>query len=148
MKTLALVAIAGLTIFGATQAQAADPVYTGFLSNKAISGYDTVAYFTEGKPVKGSAEFTTDYNGAKWQFSNAANLATFKSNPTKYAPQYGGYCAWAAAEGNLASGDPQQWNITDGKLYLNYNASVKKTWLGNKEHFISQADKNFPDLIK
>lgn len=148
MKTLALATIAGLTIFGAVQANAADAIHTGTFSNIALSGYDTVAYFTQGKPVKGSSEFTTEYQGAKWQFANAANLATFKSNPTKYAPQYGGYCAWAAAGGNLAAGNPQHWDITDGKLYLNYNQSIQDQWLGNKANFIADADKKFSGLIK
>ncbi len=148
MKTLALAAIAGLTIFGAAQAHAADPIQTGTFSNTAISGYDTVSYFTEGKPMKGSSEFTTNYKGAKWQFSSAANLTKFKANPEQYAPQYGGYCAYAAAKNYLASVDPEIWNIVDGKLYLNYNADVKEKWVQNPQEFITQADINFPELIK
>lgn len=147
MKHLLVMALAGITMIGSTQAQAADPIYTGFLSNKAIGGYDTVAYFTQGKPVKGSSEFSMEYKGAKWQFANAANLATFKANPAKYAPQYGGYCAWAVAQGNLAAGDPQHWDITDGKLYLNYNQSIQDQWLENKTNFIDQADVKFNSLI-
>ena len=142
-----IMAMTAMTMIGASNARAADPVYTGTFSNKAISGYDTVAFFTEGKPVKGSSDFSTEYQGAKWHFANAANLARFKANPTKYAPQYGGYCAWAVAQGNLAKGSPQHWNITDGKLYLNYNNSIQQKWLDNKANFISDADKKFNSLI-
>jgi len=148
MKHLLVMALAAFTFVGASSAQAADPVYTGTFSNKAISGYDTVAYFTDGKAVKGSSDFTTNYQGAKWQFSNAANLETFKANPTQYAPQYGGYCAWAVAQGSLASGDPEVWNIVDGKLYLNYNKDVESKWLPNKHEFIEQADHKFSGLVK
>lgn len=147
MKTLALATIAGLTIFGAAQAHAADPIYTGTFSNTAVSGYDTVAYFTEGKPVKGSSEFSVEYKGAQWHFANAANLATFQSDPDRYAPQYGGYCAWAAAHGSLAKGDPEQWHIEDDKLYLNVNATIKAQWLADKDKFIEQADEIFPSLL-
>lgn len=148
MKHLLIMALAAFTFVGASNAQAADPIYTGTFSNKAIGGYDTVAYFTEGKPVKGSSDFTTEYKGAKWQFSNAANLAKFKASPTQYAPQYGGYCAWAASQGSLAKGDPKVWNIVDGKLYLNYNKDVEAKWLPNKDEFIKQADQRFPGLVQ
>ena len=132
----------------AVSAVAADKVYTSFFSNKAVSGYDTVAYFTEHKPVKGSGKYTTDYMGAKWLFSSADNLNLFKANPEKYAPQYGGYCAWAVAQGDTASADPRQWLIDNGKLYLNYDAAVKKKWLADKEKFIEKANQNWPAVLK
>ncbi|MRI31946.1 YHS domain protein [Endozoicomonas sp. OPT23] len=125
-----------------------DEVYTGFWGNKAVSGYDTVAYFTEGKPVKGSKKFKYKYKGAEWFFSSAKNLELFKNTPEKYAPQYGGYCAWAVSQGHTASADPKQWNIQDGKLYLNYDASVQKDWLKDKQNFINLADKNWPSVLK
>lgn len=74
---------------------AADEIYTGIFSNKAVSGYDTVAYFTQGKPVKGDSKWQTEYKGADWYFSSQENLDKFKADPDAYAPQYGGYCAWA-----------------------------------------------------
>ena len=123
-------------------------VYTGFWSNKAVSGYDTVAYFTEGKPVKGSSKFKYKYQGAEWFFSSAKNLDLFKNDPEKYAPQYGGYCAWAISQGHTASADPKQWNIQDGKLYLNYDASVQKDWLKDKANFIELANKNWPSVLQ
>ena len=126
----------------------ADPlIYTGYFSDLALSGYDTVAYFREGKPVKGNDDFTTEYKDAQWQFKNQANLDAFLLAPDSYAPQYGGYCAWAVAENNTAKGDPKQWHITNGKLYLNYNAEIRAKWLKDKDALIVTADKNWPSVL-
>ena len=137
-----------LLVMFSFQAQAKDSVYTSFFSNVAVSGYDTVAYFTDDKATKGSSQFSTEYKGVKWQFKNAENLAAFKQAPEKYAPQYGGYCAWAVANNDTASGDPQQWTIEDGKLYLNYDASIQAKWLKDKSNLIQQADNNWPAVIR
>lgn len=134
--------------FFSSQALAKDPIYTSFFSNVAVSGYDTVAYFTENQPVEGSASYATQYQGADWYFSNQENLDAFKANPGKYAPQYGGYCAWAVAKNKTAKGDPTQWAIHDGKLYLNYNADIRATWLKDKETLIMDADKHWPSVLK
>lgn len=147
MKTFLFVTAFILMGF-AVPALAADKVSTGVFSNKAVSGYDTVAYFTEGKPVKGSDDHTSEYNGAMWLFSSAENKAKFDENPTKYAPQYGGYCAWAVSQGYTASGDPSQWAIHNGKLYLNYNKSVKDKWDKDRDNFIAAANKNWPSVLK
>ena len=88
-------------------------------NNIAIRGTDPVAYFTQGGPVAGSADFTHTWNNATWQFSSAENRDLFASNPEQYAPQYGGFCAWAMSQGYTASIDPSAWKIVDGKLYLN-----------------------------
>ena len=137
-----------LLVMFSFQAQAKDPIYTSFFSNVAVSGYDTVAYFTDNKATKGSNKYVTEYQGAQWQFKNAANLAAFKATPEKYAPQYGGYCAWAVANNDTASGDPQQWTIEDGKLYLNYDANIQAKWLKDKPNLIEQADNNWPAVIR
>ncbi len=97
----------------------------------AIHGYDTVAYFTEGRPVQGSDKFLAEYNGAKWAFSSAENKTLFENNPEKYAPQFGGHCAFAAAHNALADVDPSAWRIIDDKLYLNYSQRVNTQWLGD-----------------
>ncbi len=110
-------------------AHAVDPIYEGGSPRAAIKGYDTVAYFTEGKPVKGRAEFSTTYMDATWHFSSEQNLQLFITNPEKYAPQYGGYCAYAVSRNTTASIKPDIFNIHDGKLYLNYNAGVQRRWL-------------------
>ena len=122
-------------------------IYTSFFSDTALSGYDTVAYFREGKPVKGNDNFSTEYKGAVWQFKNQANLDAFLLSADSYTPQYGGYCAWAVAHDNTAKGDPQQWNITNGKLYLNYNAEIRDNWLKDKDALIMTADKNWPHVL-
>lgn len=141
---LALV-FGGVTI--ATPAWAGKaPVYTAKKNNLAVSGYDAVSYFS-GTPVKGSADYTYSHNGADWQFSSQANLDAFKANPDAFAPQYGGYCAWAAAKGKLAKGDAKQWKVVDGKLYLNYSAGVKRKWEKDIPGFIEKADDNWPSLL-
>ena len=109
-------------------------------SDYAIHGYDPVAYFSESKPVKGFKQFAVDYQNAKWIFSSKENQSLFESNPGKYAPQYGGHCAFAAAHGSVADIDPDAWHIYEDKLYLNYNKSIQKKWLPKKTSFIPKAD--------
>ena len=135
-----------LLIVAATPAQATAPVYTGYFSNLAVSGYDAVAYFTEGKPVKGNRSITHKYMGAVWQFSSEENEALFVANPAKYAPQYGGYCAWAVSQGYTASADPTKWKVVGGKLYLNYDAAVQARWEKDIPGFIKAVDKNWPGI--
>ncbi|MCR9072251.1 MAG: YHS domain-containing protein [Alphaproteobacteria bacterium] len=125
-----------------------DPVYTGFLSNTAVDGYDPVAFFTEGKPVEGSSAFETRYEGATWRFASAANRDAFIADPAKYAPQYGGYCAWAVSQGYTAKGDPQHWRVVDGRLYLNYNADVQQRWEKDIPGFIQAANGNWPKVLE
>lgn len=126
---------------------AKDPVYTGTFSSLAVSGYDPVAYFTQGKPVEGNGDHEYEWNGATWRFSSAENLDSFKSDPKTFAPQYGGYCAWAVSQGYTASSDPQVWRIVDGKLYLNYSEDVGKTWVKDIPGFIARADTNWPKVL-
>ncbi|SFR54599.1 YHS domain-containing protein [Marinobacter daqiaonensis] len=124
------------------------PVYTSLLSNTGAGGYDTVSYFESDAPVKGSARHTTEYKGATWRFANADNLARFEADPTRYAPAYGGYCAWAVSQGYLAKGDPKHWAIRDGRLFLNYDEAVQQKWLKDPEGFIRQADANWPTVLE
>ncbi|WP_372741394.1 YHS domain-containing (seleno)protein [Neptunomonas sp.] len=140
--------IAAILMVVSLHASAKPPIYTSFFSDLAVAGYDTVAYFTEHKPVKGNKRFVTEYKGAEWRFKSADNLAMFKADPEKYAPQYGGYCAWAVAMNDTAKGDPHQWTVHDGKLYLNYDTDIQAKWLKDKEGFINSADKNWPGVIE
>ncbi|MCG7497328.1 YHS domain-containing protein [Vibrio sp. Of7-15] len=127
---------------------AGDAIYTSFFSNKAVGGYDTVAYFTEGKPVEGVKSFKTEYKGAEWYFSSQKNLDLFIAQPEKYEPQYGGFCAWAvAAKNDRAPGDPKQWKIVNNKLYLNYDKDIKQLWETDIPGFIKTADQNWPTLL-
>ena len=124
-----------------------DPVFSDW-RGRAIRGYDPVAYFTEGKPVKGSSDFETEWKGATWRFASAANREAFLADPEKYAPQYGGYCAWAVSQGQTAPIEPEQWSIVDGKLYLNYNADVQAKWKADVPGFIARADENWPKVLE
>lgn len=129
-------------------AAAQDDVYTGRFSSLAVSGYDPVAYFEQGKPVEGSGDLEYEWNGATWRFATAANRAAFMADPAAFAPQYGGYCAWAVSQGYTASSDPQAWRIHEGKLYLNYSADVQATWVKDIPGFIAKADANWPKVLK
>ena len=142
------VLVLGFVVGAPPAALAKDPVYTSTFSNLAVSGYDPVAYFTAGKPVEGSADFETEWNGATWRFASADNLATFEADPEAYAPQYGGYCAWAVSQGYTASTVPEAWRIVDGKLYLNYSLSVQRQWEGDVPGHIAKADGNWPGVLK
>ncbi|ESA36463.1 yhs domain-containing protein [Leptolyngbya sp. Heron Island J] len=115
--------------------------------NLAIRGYDPVAYFTVGAPVEGSSDYEYEWNGATWRFSSAAHKDMFASNPEAYAPQYGGYCAKALSEGNLASTVPEAWEVVDGKLYLNYSLDVQKQWQEDVPGNITKADAQWPSIL-
>ncbi|MEM7467785.1 MAG: YHS domain-containing (seleno)protein [Pseudomonadota bacterium] len=109
----------------------------------AIRGYDPVAYFTAGKPVKGKSSLTTQHGTGVYHFSSQEHLDLFEQNPDKYAPQYGGFCAYAMSKGFDVSSDPAAWTIRDDKLYLNYSLGVRKTWLKKPDEYIVKADKNW-----
>jgi YHS domain-containing protein len=123
------------------------PVSTDVRSNVATGGYDVVAYFMDGEPVKGSEDFVTRYNGATWYFASAAHRDAFIANPAAYVPQYGGYCAFAVSKGYTAPSDPNAWKIVDGKLYLNYNSDVQAMWSKDIPGHIAAATKNWPKLL-
>jgi len=135
MKSILLFSLLFLTTCATAQ-----PVNTGWFNSIAIKGYDTVAYFTEGKAVKGSSELKYKWNGALWKFSTSKNLELFKGNPEKYAPQYGGYCAYAMADGEKVGIDPKSFDVRNGKLYLNYSTDVQNKWKADVEKFIKIAD--------
>ncbi len=134
--------------FSAAPAAAKEPVYTGIFSSLAVSGYDPVAYFVAGRPVAGRKAFEFEWNGATWRFANAANRTAFAADPEKFAPQYGGYCAWAVSQGGTASSDPEAWRIVAGKPYLNYSTSVQRRWVQDVPGNIAKADKNWPGVLE
>ncbi|MEG3877479.1 YHS domain-containing (seleno)protein [Microcoleus sp. herbarium7] len=131
-------------------AQTAKPLPQVFYSEGgiAIRGTDPVAYFTEGKPVKGNPEFAHKWGNATWQFASAENRDLFAKNPEKYAPQYGGFCAWAVSQGYTAATDPDAWKIANGKLYLNYNSAVQWGWEKDVSGNVVKGDKNWPALAQ
>lgn len=126
---------------------AADPVNKlDSKSGAAIKGYDPVAYFVAGKPMPGRMEFSSIHNGARWLFATAENKTLFDQDPSRYAPAYGGYCAYGVAAGYLVKIEPDAWAIRDGKLYLNYDKAVQKQWERNPAQQIKAADANWPKL--
>ena len=127
-------------------ALALDPVFSTYLGG-AIRGYDPVAYHTEGKPVKGKRAHRVEWKEATWSFASAENKALFEGDPEKYAPRYGGYCAWAVSNGYTASIDPDAWSIVDGKLYLNYSLGVRTQWSQDIPGNIAKGDVNWPQLL-
>lgn len=112
----------------------------------AINGYDAVSYFTEMKPVVGNTKYAAKWKDATWYFATKENLEAFKANPDKYAPQFGGYCAYGTSQGYKAPTDPEAWTIVDEKLYLNYNKEVKKKWNKNQKELIAQANAEWPKI--
>lgn len=143
LKSLTLL----FAIILAGPAFAADPIETGTFNNKAIYGYDTVAYFTQNKAVKGDKKITFEWRGAEWHFSSEEHRDMFVANPEKYAPQYGGYCAYAMSDGRLVGIDEDAFTIHEGKLYLNYSKSVMKEWRSNMAQFIQEADALYPTKV-
>ena len=149
LRLLLMLALVAMS-FSALAAKPVNTLKNSFFASQtdtAINGYDTVAYFTKNSPVKGLDANTYEWKGAKWKFESQANLALFKSNPEKYAPQYGGYCAYGVASDNLVKVDPDQFTIHEGKLYLNYDASVQKDWLKDIPGYIKKADAKFQSLL-
>jgi YHS domain-containing protein len=150
-----VLALGGSTLLLSLPARAAQPPINtlknsvfGGRTDTAINGYDSVAYFTVGKPVMGKDAFVFEWMGAKWKFASQANLDLFKANPAKYAPQYGGYCAYGVAQGALVKVEPDQFTVLDGKLYLNFDADVQAKWRKDPAAYIKTADAQFPALLK
>ena len=112
----------------------------------AIKGYDTVAYFTEGRAVKGSDKFSYTWEGAVWRFSTSQNRELFAENPAEYAPQFGGHCANGMSAGVVAGADPEQWTIVDGKLYLKYHRKARDDWRLKSTELIAKAEENWSKI--
>lgn len=136
-----------IILVGTPAFAAKDPVFSN-LFGIAIRGYDPVAYFTEMKPVKGSKDFETEWNGATWRFANEEHLNKFQSDPEKYAPQYGGYCAWAVSNNYTASTQPEAWTIFEEKLYLNYSLNVRSQWEQDIPGNVERGDANWPSVLQ
>ncbi|MEC9367542.1 MAG: YHS domain-containing (seleno)protein [Pseudomonadota bacterium] len=152
--------ITGLAIVGAALL-AGSPVFAGAEVNTApgqvlvngkpapglaVHGYDVVAYHTEHKPVQGDAGFAAVHGGATYRFASQGNLDAFTANPAKFAPAYGGYCAYGVAVGAKFDGDPRFWKIVDGKLYLNLSQDIQQAWNKDISGNIRKAEGNWPKL--
>jgi hypothetical protein len=143
-RSLSLAAVA---LFLATAAGAISPVNKSLLGGVAIEGYDPVAYFEQGRPVEGRKEHSYEWQGATWRFATAAHRDLFAKDPERYAPRYGGYCAWAVSQGYTAGIDPEAWTIHEGKLYLNYDLEVQERWAKDVPGNVAKGDVNWPKLV-
>ena len=112
----------------------------------ALQGHDPVAFFTDGTPVEGSDQITAEYEGATYHFATAENQGAFTADPAKYAPQYGGYCAYGLARGSKAPVEIDKFSIVDGKLYLNFNGNIQSQWEKDIKGFVAKADKNWTTI--
>lgn len=118
-------------------------VNTAMIGSEAINGYDPVAYFTANKAVKGDKAFTYSWNGATWYLSSQQNADLFKANPEKFAPQFGGYCAYAVSKGFTANTDPEAFKVINGKLYLCADKGMLKKWLDGGENAKMKSEDNW-----
>jgi hypothetical protein len=143
-RLLSAAAILALTAVASVYAQKPGWYLTRGL---ALGGYDAVSYFTDSRAVKGDERFEMEWNSARWRFTSAEHLERFKPNPARYAPQFGGYCAWAVSRGYTASGDPAAWSVVDGRLYLNYSMSVRSMWEKDKAGNIAKGNANWPAVL-
>ncbi len=146
MRVLRMLSLWLLLLCTQSLIAAEPPVFSTFFGG-AIKGYDPVAYFTDGRPIVGEDSHKLEYMGAVWKFASAENRAAFEAAPEKYAPQYGGYCAYAVSRGYTASIDPEAWTIVEGKLYLNYSKSVRESWSQDIPGNIRKADANWPAVL-
>src|SRR5512146_2469075 len=145
LRTIAMVAVVALF---ASTAVAGSLVNVAGASGIAVGGYDTVAFFTDGKATPGDPGVSSAYKGATYLFASRAHKSLFDANPEKYVPQFGGFCAYGAALGALFPVDISTWQIRDGKLYLNLNPDILKEFNKDPKGFIAKAEKNWPSLVK
>ena len=148
-RTGALAALAAAAVVTLSAAQ--DPPAARVNTDRttvAVHGYDVVSYFTDQKPVKGSAAFSQVWRGATWRFATAEHRDLFARSPEQYAPQFGGFCAWAVSRNYTADIDPAAWTIAGGRLFLNYSLSVQRKWLEDRDGNIARGDANWPALSR
>lgn len=136
------------TLVLTSTAGAAEPSINKNGDNLAINGYDTVAYFTKGTAARGSAEHEVEWQEARWHFASAEHRKLFEADPSRYAPQFGGWCAAGVAKGEYYEVDPEAWAIVDGKLYINYSRNVRGKWLETPSEQIAKAEEVWAERAK
>ena len=146
MRQLFALLLFVLILPGAT-ARAETPIFSE-TDGLAIGGYDTVAYFHVGRPVRGQAEFAVMWKGVTWLFSSDMNRAHFEANPRAFAPHFGGYCAFALSNGYLMGGDPEAWEIVGGKLYLTFSPPVHAIWKEDQDEHIARGQSHWPQVLR
>jgi hypothetical protein len=145
-STLVLSLVAGGAIAALGVGNSLPPVNVS-RGDLAAGGYDTVAYHTDGRATRGDARFEHRWNGAIWRFATDANRQTFLQDPARYAPEFGGYCAYAVSRGYTADGDPEVWRIVDGRLYLNYSRRAQRLWEEDIPGNIAKGRRNWPGVL-
>ena len=143
MKKIAFILVATFSVISFLHAQKSEVLIN---DGAAVHGYDVVAYFTDSKPMKGDKQFLYQWNNATWYFASKEHLDAFKTNPEKYAPQYGGYCAYGLCKNHKSDTDPNAWKIENGKLYLYYNKDVKMLWEKSAMDNIMMANENWQGM--
>ena len=146
LRRATLPVIALLALFLAAAARADQPIFYSH-DGAAIGGYDTVAYFTSGAPVRGRPDIAVMWKGAVWLFSSMSNRERFEANPRAFAPQYGGYCAYGVSRGYTMETDPTSWQIIGGKLYLIHDSGVLALWTRDTAGNIAMSEANWPDVL-
>lgn len=144
MNPFARVAALAIALVVTAGAYAADEIFS--TEAGAIRGYDPVAYFVDAAPVLGKPDIAYEWNGATWHFASIAHRDLFAKDPARYAPHYGGYCAYGTSQGYKVSTQPEAFAIVDGALYLNYNKAVQATWNKDTAGYIRAADGNWTTL--
>ncbi len=147
LRLIAIIPVLILALASIARAEPAPDINLGYFNKLAMNGYDVMTYWNGGDPKKGDPDIQAAYKGATWVFISDENRAAFMADPAHFAPQYGGYCAYAASRGYTASTDPKAWKIVDGKLYLNYSKSVQSKWEQNIPGNIASGDKNWPKVL-
>ena len=144
-RLIALIAL--VVTAAATSADAPKPAINKGNDSIAIKGYDTVAYIVSGRAIAGSPTFEYSWSDATWRFASKANRDRFRRDPKRYAPQFGGYCAWAISRGYTADVDPEAFQVVDGRLYLIYSKSVQMRWEQDIPGNIAKAEANWPAVL-
>ena len=140
-----LTSMMAATLASGARAQPTPLYYTD--NGAAIGGYDVVSYFAENAPLLGLPGISVMWKGAVWRFASQQNRDRFESNPRAFAPQFGGYCAYAVSRGYLTSTDPNAWQIVDSRLYLTHSLEVERMWREDMAENIHQAEVNWPDVL-
>jgi len=144
-KQLSLFLIALITMVGSSLASIlVNTDSTGL----GIQGYDPVAYFTDGKAVRGNEQNQTSYHAVTYYFASPEHKALFLAKPAMYEPQFGGFCAYGVSKGAKVSIDPEAFQIVDGRLLLQYSKGIQKTFAKDPEGYLKKADANWPLLLK
>jgi hypothetical protein len=146
VRTVRFTCVAALLAVTTAAAAGPKPLVNKDRDDIAVKGYDVVAY-TEGAPAKGLSQFSARWQDATYLFATAANRDRFQKEPLRYAPQFGGYCAWAVSRGYTADIDPEVFRIVGGKLYLIYSKSVQRRWEQDVTGNITKAQANWPAVL-